>query len=162
MTATELTEVVHATTNTKGLADLFRVTERTVMNWRKAGMPARARGRYRISDVVQWRLARLEARSEPGLAAERLELLKARRQRLELENAKTRSEVIDTDLVASVIRSIQQVFAVRLEGLARDLVDELTATDDAAVTQALLADACRDARKAASANVLALAHELSE
>lgn len=115
----------------KALADGFRVTERTVRNWIKEGMPVHQYSvgnrpaLYDVFDIVRWREKRYEATGEvdplmrggnsPALEAYRQEQVKKARR----ENAKADGALVESAIVSAQLAEIGRAFRTRAELIER-------------------------------------------
>lgn len=115
----------------KALADGFRVTERTVRNWIREGMPVHQYSignrpaLYDVFDVVRWREKRFEATGEedplmrggssPALECYRAEkAIEAKRKNLIAEGL-----LVDSAIVSAQLAEIGRAFRTRAELLER-------------------------------------------
>ena len=88
-------------TDRAGLASVIGVTPHHVHKLVTRGMPRAARGRYDVRECVQWYVQRLEqggARDPDDMEeviAERIQLIRAQRHRVELDNEQRRGELVE-------------------------------------------------------------------
>lgn len=90
--------------NKRELAGIFGIAEETVTQWQKQGMPIElqrkgSRGSvYDTAAVFKWRMARAEEGDAVNdLSAERAALAKVQRERIELELAESRGQLVKVD-----------------------------------------------------------------
>jgi phage terminase Nu1 subunit (DNA packaging protein) len=104
----------------------FDVTPRTVTNWMQQGMPIRQDGRYNLLDIKSW-LTEREARAKAKITPPNknnhenygdvdLRKVKAQAEKIELENAKTRGELISREIAEQTLR--EMVVSVKRQFLA--------------------------------------------
>ena len=148
------------------LADLFGVTPDMVRRYvNDYGMPRVANGKYLLGDCVKWYINRLRMAVAGGesndVAEEKLKLIRAQRHRVEIENKKSRGELIDHDTVANVINQIGSILSTQLDGLAPRMASVLSGIDEPGEIQRVLFDECRAVRAttAAAATDLAVSYD---
>lgn len=100
--------------NKQKLAEILGISEATLTNWQREGLPMVPRGKtgksnhYETKEVIGWMLARERG---TDLTAERTRLAKEQADKTALENALRRKELLPAD---EVQRDLEQVFiAVR-------------------------------------------------
>ena len=115
----------------KPLADGFRVTERTVRNWIKEGMPVHQYSvgnrpaLYDVFDVVRWREKRFEATGESdplmrGGSSPALERYRAAKaSQAERENKKAEGQLVETAIISAQLAEIGRAFRTRAETIER-------------------------------------------
>lgn len=136
------------------------VHKTTICKWGadNESMPKHGRGEYPLVDFLLWVIQRRDAQQQPGdLTEERKRLVIAQRQRQEMENAKIRGELIETEKVLTCLQEHAAVLATQLDGLAPRMAATLAAVDDPAIIQRKLFDACRDVRAGAAGALESLA-----
>jgi phage terminase Nu1 subunit (DNA packaging protein) len=105
--------------NSAGAARFFGVAEPTVSNWLDAGMPALARGRGRagvqldLTLIAPWVAARRAER--PTAAAARLQREQA--DKLSLQNARTRRELIPVSEVQRALHKAAAALVLQCDAL---------------------------------------------
>lgn len=156
-----------ATVTVGQLADMLGVGEAAVMKYaREGGMPkGHRRGRYPLKACVQWALAReraaAAAKDEDGdLIEERRRLIVEQRKAQELENAKTRGELISAETVGACMQSMAAIVATQLDGLAARVTPQVLQLRDSAKIQRLIFDECRGIRSAAARALAAYSEDL--
>ncbi len=95
------------------VAKHFGVHPQTVSEWTADGCPVAARGRgaghghrYDVAAIRAWRRAVEKARRDAGtlsLDAERAALAKVQRERVEIQNAARRGELLEVERVRSIV-----------------------------------------------------------
>jgi phage terminase Nu1 subunit (DNA packaging protein) len=142
------------------IAELMGVDTRTVNVWAQQGMPKIARGKYRIRDCVQWYVARISAERGGGdLHDEKKKLVVQQRQRVELENARARGELLPIADLEELLNRVGVIIATQLDGLAPRTAAKLATLDDPVVIQGYMFDECRTIRTAISAEFTSLASD---
>lgn len=106
------------------LASYFDVTERTIQNWVKQGMPRDARGNYDLVACARWLIKDLRQKNdELQLGDETISRLKRsememRNEEREIKLRRLRGEYIEVELVKSTWITLAKVITRYLEGLA--------------------------------------------
>lgn len=130
----------------------------------QAGMPAKQVGKrkpeYQIdtAKAIQWEIDRFKADVKPGSQRERL--AKAQADKVELENARRRGELILASVVAHVLSSLGADLAARHDGLAGRVANELAGITDAAAIRERLLIELRGVRSAIADGVEKLSDAL--
>src|ERR1043166_802920 len=130
----------------------------------QAGLPAKQIGKrkteYRIDTAaaIQWEIDRVKGESKPGSQRERL--AKAQADKVELENARRRGELILASLVAHVLSSLGADLASRHDGLAGRVANELAGISEPALIRERLLTELRGVRTAVADGVEKLADAL--
>ena len=126
----------------KQLSKIFGVSERTITEWQKNGMPVQSKSvgtsnGYETVDVIAWRIASSTEKDDEteshgiALTRERARKTKAEADRVELRLAKEKQELLEADIVfhawseilADVRQSVLQ-FPMRITPLILGLEDE--------------------------------------
>ena len=142
------------------IAELMSVDSRTVNLWAQQGMPKVARGKYRIRECVKWYVNRISAERGGGdLHDERKKLVVQQRQRVELDNAKARGELVDIAELEDTLNRVGVIIATQLDGLAPRTAAKLATLDDPTVIQGYLLAECRNIRSAVSAEFTNIASD---
>jgi len=143
------------------LADLFGVTVRAIQKFSSDwGMPKNERNTYPLKDCVRWYLDHNDAKGKTDdkeILEERRLLVRAQRQRHELEIERRRDELVDRELVGQMLNELSVIFATQLEGLGARSAAELAGMGDTAEIQRKLLDECRSIRDATAAKVVEFA-----
>lgn len=147
------------------LAALIEIDARTVYRHaRDDGLPRVRRGVYPLAECVQWYLRRsLDGRGptgDPVLDAERLRLVTAQADQIELKNAQTRGELLDAELVSGAMRQVMAVCASQVDVLGPRAAGRL-AMKQAAEIMIVLRDECTDIRSAIAAEIEAFADRVA-
>jgi hypothetical protein len=147
------------------LAALIEIDARTVYRHaRDDGLPRVRRGVYPLADCVQWYLRRsLDGRGptgDPVLDAERLRLVTAQADQIELKNAQTRGELLEVELVRGAMSQMLAICAAQIDVLGPRAAGRL-AGKQAAEIMLVLRDECTDIRSAIAAEVDAFADRVS-
>lgn len=120
------------TVNDAGLAAVFGVSRNAVKKWVQAGMPKAGRGSYYLPACVQWKLDRTQDQlgAEPRDVVDlRQELTVQQVEKLRLENATTRGELVDLEDVRAVLNRLVNAFSSGMEALGPRLSGELVNVD---------------------------------
>ena len=128
------------------LADAFKVTTAAVTKWKSEGCPCRIQsGRpvYVLAEVADWRVSRAKESARPlDKDEEQVRKLKAEADRVELEVAKVRGELVPVAEFTKALASAQDDTRAAMTSLpskhARLVVDRTGCT--MGVAQTLLAD----------------------
>lgn len=115
-------------------ARLFRVTEKTILTWIKAGMPVEQRGSQGgaagsgkhwldLEKCVEWYFADNYERLELDRARSRLATVQA--DKTELENELRRSDVAEISVIGAVIDDLVSNAKMNLLALPRKIASEL-------------------------------------
>ena len=146
------------------LATFLDMTPNSVTRLANAGLPKAERGRYPLAECCRWYLQRLKDRElahPTELAEERRKLIFAQRVGQTLANSKTRSELLDAEIVAAVMQHLLTLISARLDELPA-LAQELAHHRDPVTINRLVFAACRTAREMMAADVSAYAAELAD
>jgi phage terminase Nu1 subunit (DNA packaging protein) len=137
------------TVSGREFAALCKVSAQTVTNWMNAGMPAKRSGRQgqtvRISlaAALPWVVANKET-----AGSERQRLASEQANKLALENARRRGELIYADQVAECLSRLAADLAARHDALPGRLAGELAGLNDAATIRGRLLEELRAVRRA--------------
>lgn len=147
------------------LAALIEIDARTIYRHaRDEGLPRVRRGVYPLAECVQWYLRRsLDGRGptgDPVLDAERLRLVTAQADQIELKNAQTRGELLEVDMVRGAMAQMMAICASQIDVLGPRSAGRL-AGKQAAEILILLRDECTDIRSAIAAEIDAFADRVS-
>lgn len=146
------------------LASLFGVARESIPRWvREEGLPKGGYGQYPVGECVRWYLERLKAKAageSTEITEERRKLIVSQRIGQELENAKTRGELLDAGLVASAVQHMGALIATQLDGLAPRVASQLAQLRDPVAIARVITDECRNIRRAASGAVSHFAGQL--
>ncbi len=129
-----------------------------------AGMPVLSRGRngnpsaIHPATAIDWEVehARVEAAPKPGSQRERL--AKEQADKLALENAKRRSELVLASYVSEIFNGLAADISARLDGLPGRVANELAGITDPAQIRSRLLDECRAIRSGVAGYCLQLAN----
>ena len=137
-----------------GVALLLRYSENTVMTYaRESGLPRHGKNRYPLMGVIHWHMDRQLAKTAgegTDLADERKKLVVAQRQKAETENAIKKGELIEAEVVSSLLNEMSVIFARELEGTPARLAQSMALCDDPTIIQKTLNDEIRSIRSRAS------------
>ncbi len=130
----------------------------------QAGMPVLVRGRTGMPSTIDpvtaidWEVehARVEASPKPGSQRERL--AKEQADKLALENAKRRSELVLASYVSEIFNGLAADISARLDGLPGRVANELAGINDPAQIRSRLLDECRAIRSGVAGYLLQLAN----
>lgn len=142
--------------NADQLSELFGVKKGTVLHYaREAGMPRIARGRYKLVDCIRWYIEKQRLLMEGGddLSDERRKLVRAQRQRHEIEAARLRGELIDAETVGTTLNELGVIFSTQLDGLAPRVAPKLLNQNDVGEIRRMVFDECRHVRRSTSAAI---------
>ena len=152
--------LANLTVGVEEIACLYDCTRETIAIWVKHGMPKVGRGRYPVIEVVKWVRQRDSgevAENDSTLVAERRRLVISQRQRCDLENAKSRSEMLDAELTASAIHACMADIATGMDSLGPRVASRVASIDDPAIVQRMIFDECRNIRRTAAGRLKAFA-----
>lgn len=147
------------------MAEILDVTPQRIGQLVKKGMPKFSRGQYDAAACVQWYIERLRAvgSDDPEkLKLERLKLYQSQRVKTDLENARTRREVIDADEVAIALNELAAIYASQLDAIGGRLANELSGMTDPGIILDKLTDEARAIRAAVANKIDALANTLDK
>lgn len=136
-------------------AALLGKPDSTVGDWCQQGLPSKKSGRnrvIRVRDLLRW-LAGRDA--QPG--SERERLAKEQADRVALDNAKKRGELIYAWQVADVLNTMAATLSAQLDSLPGRVAGELAGMTDAADIRALLLRETRAIRSSMAEHVGKLA-----
>lgn len=142
------------------LAQLATLTGRpasTVHEWTARGLKSVKRGRHRIvrtADLIRF----LAARDEPGSQRERL--AKEQADKIALENARRRGELILVEHVEELFTTLAAELAARHDAVPGRVANEFAGISDAAVIRQRLLDEMREVRSAVADAAIKLAEPL--
>lgn len=122
----------------ENLADLFGVSRTMVYKYRDQGMPQKSRNMFDLRECVRWMLDRA---SRPQSATEettRAALNNAQREKVELELARARGELVQREEVRRVLFEIAQITASQLDALAPRLAPLMPSWSTPAAAQAAI------------------------
>lgn len=100
------------------LADLFNVSRTMIYKYRDQGMPQQARNVFDLRECVRWMIERA---AKPQTATEettRAALNNAQRERVEIEIARSRGELIPRSDVRTTLIEVAQIVVSQLDALA--------------------------------------------
>lgn len=101
----------------QGIADVFDVTEKTIVAWEAKGMPYEASGKrgspnkYDTAACIEWKAAG----RQKGYQAEKERLTREQADKVEIENMKARDELVPATEVARAIREQWEIVITQLE-----------------------------------------------
>lgn len=127
-------------------AELFDVTPQSVSLWVQAGMPARVSGKrgqavqIELSAAVPWALRRIERSG-----TERERLTSERADKLAIENAETRRNLVHAHHVRQAVENMLASLTECIEP-PEDLAEQIAGTDDPARIRSILMDWTRGVR----------------
>ncbi len=122
----------------ENLADLFGVSRPMIYKYRDAGMPQKARNTFDLRACVQWMIERT---SRPQTATEettRSALNNAQREKVELELARMRGELVPRDEVRDTVHAIASIVASQLDALGPRVAPYATTWATPAAAQAAI------------------------
>ena len=143
------------------LADLLKVSQSTVSSWVEAGMPAVHSGRQRskasidLRQAMPWVIAHREARG-----GERERLASEQADKIALENARKRGELLHADQVAEVLAKLGAELAARHDAVPGRVAGELAGLTDPGVIRGRLLEELRAVRGAVADAAAELADAL--
>ena len=128
----------------KQLCDFLQFSIPTVHKFAKMGMPKDAHGKYPLKECVGWVLAHYRTtapkkRESPSTEAARKLVYDEQAEKLRMENAQTRGELIAIDDAKQFLLFFANIINSRLEGLPSRLTHEPS-------QRAKLLEECRDIR----------------
>lgn len=139
-------------TNKRELANILGVTEETLTQWQKQGMPIVKAGKgrggsvYDTVAVLAWKSARDQS-DQPitDFETERTRKVKLEADKLALEVAEKRGDLIPAEQVESAVADMVAAFRARILSIPSKLAGPIAATIDTRETEALLTDAIHEA-----------------
>lgn len=137
------------------LGEVLDLSSSMLDKLRDEGMPQQRRGVYDLRACVQWYIEKWRrARPAEGESemTTRAALNVAQRERIELETARTRGELLPFAEVRALVQVLGAIIAARLEGLAPRMADQL-AGKGADQVRAELASEARSIREQLAAAV---------
>lgn len=118
------------------IAEIFGVTDRSVQRMLRDGMPQAARGRYDVRACVRWKIDQITNElSSNRPSGERDLLAAAQRERVNLEVAQMRGELMPRELVERALNQIATLISGQLDSLGPRMAGELADSDDPAWVQ---------------------------
>jgi len=146
---------------TQQLTEILDLSKQRIGQLVDEGMPKFSRGRYDAAACVQWYASRLKRRAagdDSDLAQERLKLYRSQRIRTDLENSRTRKQLIEAPAVRQALVELQAIFASELVALDYEtLALELASMKEAGQVLARLTDEGRAIREAVADKIESLA-----
>jgi phage terminase Nu1 subunit (DNA packaging protein) len=145
-------------------AKLCGVTPQAVSLWKSEGMPCVGTGRkgaavrIDLASAVPWVVARRDA--QPNSQRARLQAEQA--DRLALENAHRRGELIDAQLHGEIVKTLASTTSQLLEAVASRCANELAGITDPAAVHARLKEEHRGIRRTMASIVGEFADDLDE
>jgi hypothetical protein len=110
------------------VAEFFGVHERTVRHWRERmtadGISSGASGKWNLSAFANWAIARRDTIADNDLARRRraeADLFERRAEKMELDLAKERGQILDADAVEVFFGHELQRLADGLSGIAEEV-----------------------------------------
>lgn len=154
--ATRIESLINCYISAPALAELFGVTPDMVRRYvNDYGMPRVSNGKYLLGECVQWYINRLRLAAAGGenndVAQEKLRLIRAQRHRVEIENKKSRAELLERDAVGNAFNQMGSIFSTQLDGLAPRMASILAGMDDPGEIQRVLFNECRGIRSTTAA-----------
>ena len=135
------------------IAKLLDLTDRRVQQLTSEGViPKTERGRYELVPAVRGYIRYLRDRSIgkdgaiiPDIASERARLTREQADRMAMENAKARGELIPTPLVQKSIERAFSAFGARIDAVPRKAVPRLKGCSGDAAREKVLRELIREA-----------------
>ena len=130
-------------------AELLKVSPATITNWMDAGMPAVRTGRQKqavritLAAALPWVVSHRETKG-----GERERLARVQADKVELENARKRGELIYADQVAEVLSTLAADVAAGMDAISGRLANELAGITDPAVIRGRIREEHRAVRGA--------------
>lgn len=121
------------------LGDLFNVSRTMIYKYRDQGMPQRARNVFDLRECVRWMIERAARPQSATEETTRAALNNAQRERVELEIARSRGELVPRADVRSVLIEVAQIVASQLDALAPRVAPLSPAWSSPADAQAAIA-----------------------
>lgn len=143
-------------------ARLFGVSGGTVTNWMTAGMPATRKGRQGAQVSIDPYLACpwVYAHREEAPGSQRDRLAKEQADKLALENARRRGELIFSHQVAESLSKLAAELSARLDAVAGRTASEFAGITDAGTIRRRMLDELRNVRAAFADTTAELADAL--
>lgn len=114
----------------------------------KHGMPKEARKHFDLPTCVQW-FVNYKAEQQDDSAEgkdTRTALAMAQKERIDLDIAERKSQLLDRETVGGVVREMASIFSSGLEALSPRLASDLAGIEDQLTIQEKLDDECRSIR----------------
>lgn len=131
-----------------GFSKLCGVTKQTVANWCEAGMPHEGGGKpgnpytINVRDALPWVVA--NRTEKPG--SERDRLAKEQADKVAIENAQSRKELIKAQHVEDFTAAALATLSTQLDGLSGRMATPLSSIEDPALVRSRLQDEVRRIR----------------
>jgi phage terminase Nu1 subunit (DNA packaging protein) len=138
--------------NRSQFATLIGCSGPHVANLIREGMPASGAGKRGVAieidtaQAIPWLLERAQRRAEVEETGPRNDLIREQADRLAMQNAQTRSELVPIEQVEAVGAELIRQLDVAVMPML-DVADAVAASSDASEIRALLATAVRDAQR---------------
>lgn len=123
------------------VAEVFGVAAKTIVEWQDQGMPIAQRGKpgvpseYETVDCIAWYVERELRKAQLELPRDRLARVQA--EKIEMENAVTRGQLIPADQLEPKLRAAMVAMREHLIDLRRSLVPQLVGRTAREMEQAL-------------------------
>lgn len=138
--------------STSEIAKIFSVTERSITNYRREGMPQVSRGVFDVRECVAWWSLRIEEHTErktkPKGDTPRDQLARAQTERVLLDIEQLRRSLLPRVETERVLCGVAALVAAQLDGMAPRLAGVLADLDDPAEIQTVLFREARAVRAA--------------
>ena len=129
--------------NKRELAEILNVSERTLTDWQKQGMPhqvATAKGHantYITGDVIGWLNERNTGSDDVDLNHERALLARAQREKTQLEVDRLKGLSIDADVVEKVWTGMMMNARQKILGLPSKITPQIFGADQPTINSTL-------------------------
>lgn len=143
----------------RGFAQLLDVSPQTVSNWCEAGMPHSGGGRHgeareiNVREALPW----VAANRTNKPASEKGRLDRERADKLAIENAAKRGDLIRREHIELYVQYSESSVASELHAIGGRLANDLAGISDPAVIRARLLDETKRVRRNHAANLAKLA-----
>lgn len=141
--------------NQRELSEIFGVSQVTLTEWQKEGMPMMAReanglaNQYDTAVVIEWCIMRRLEKAQVETPRDRLDRVRADREELELRIRL--GKIADTTTIQPAIDEFFSDLGMELDGLANRYTDQMHATSDQADKFQLFRRIAREVRERLSA-----------
>ncbi len=131
------------------LASMFGVSRTTVANWVRSGCPREPNGKFKIPHVIAWKAKRDagrggspgeggDAASRPNLDGERARLAREQADKLAMENAISRGELVHVDDAAAMIEEVVVAIKAKILSLGTKLAPLVVSCSSIVQVRALI------------------------
>ncbi len=135
--------------NTKQLTMIMGISHQRLNQLVRDGLPRSTDKLYVLADAIQWMLHMLKTtktRGEDKITEQRIRKLTSETERLDMDNAQRRQDLIHKDDVLSTLETVAMILISRLEALAPRLASQLSIESDPQIITSLIDYETREIR----------------